>query len=225
MKLKLELINTVSCLILLPEGGEALSIRHATVVKAGLTKLIATGKTQVVLDLSQAPEVAPDAQAAFLELQGWSPTPPQKVELLIAATFGPFADPKIAAGAITDGVYDLVLQEFKLTQRKARLEALRAKSAAKLEALGASETAQKIQALKKQNGLKRREVKLLETALRRWKEASSLPPSPEKAGPLATNAEGENVRKLLLELFKTKKYFEALKTPNSLSDAPAEETA
>lgn len=221
MKLKLEVSGAVSILAVRVDPGEMLSLQQVAVFKAGLAKLIASGKKQIVLDLTQGVTIAPEARGPLLALMEAPIDPKTPAEIAIAGPMGIVADPAAGVEALTAGVFGLLLQEFKLRTRRDRLKDLKEKASAKLAALESDPAIQQARDLRRRNGVNRREIRTLETILRQWKALGILPTQDARARRSPSDEQTQlrsSITRALSETFVQKKFFDSLDT----SAAPTE---
>lgn len=217
MKLKHDTHAPASVLTLLPEGSadaDALQLRHAQVVKAGLARWIAAGSHQFVIDIS-AVQASPEVQSAFLEIQDWSPHPSSFPQILICADFGPVQSVNEGLAALSAGTAPLVLQEFKLKKRMAQLEVLKARAAERLAKLEGNPQSKRVREIRLSLGQKRKELRMLASALERWETLGVLPSAP-LAPRSGTTPEVEQV---LVSHFKKQKIFQSLKAPQDAGES------
>jgi len=146
MKIKLDAHGAVSVLAI----SGPLAASELGVLKAGIAKLLAEGKSPLIIDLTQA-EIPPESRARIVELHS---VPAKEDSIFVIAS----ADPAVAAGPsvedclkiLSSPAAKLLAQEARLKSRLATAQAQKADVLKKLgdtDALGAE-----IKKLRRENG-------------------------------------------------------------------------
>lgn len=220
MKLKLGEQDSVTILSLLLDDKEVLADAQIAILRAGINRLAATGKTKLVLDLTQASEaLGPPLIAKMHAFMGQIPDPTRPMELIVASSIGPVTSVGEGVEVINAGLLMPTLQLDQLRNRRDRLALLQEKAQTRLEDLASDPVAIAIKDLKYRNAQIKRENRLLEQVLLSWRTQirteifSQGSPEPE-----ATIEKREAIRRLLQNLFAEKKYFESLEQASATED-------
>jgi hypothetical protein len=196
MKLKMESQENVTVLVVT----EAIEPSHLPILKAGLTKLIQSGKKAILLDFTSVGEKdfkEPSLLQQISELRGWAAAMDAQVAVISAnPKLGHAAQRVEGVQLVTSQIAQLLALEARLQAQLRTLEQRKADLEKKLGAAGAADDLKKVQ---QQNSLLKKNITAAEKISRRYLKLRS---KEQQAKLPAQQATQENLIKLMEQFLK-----------------------